>query len=45
MRGKIHDAKLQRLTGHRTQEMTEHYTHFNIEDFGDVRERQEEYFS
>jgi len=45
MRGKIHDSKLQRITGHKTQEMTEHYTHFNIEDFRDVRERQEEYFS
>jgi len=45
MRGKIHDSKLQRLTGHRTQQMTEHYTHFNISDFQDVLRIQEEYFS
>ncbi len=45
MRGKIHDAKLRRLTGHKTLEMTEHYTHFNIEDFKDVLQIQEEYFS
>ncbi len=45
MRGKIHDAKLRRLTGHKTLEMTEHYTHFNIDDFQDVLRIQEEYFS
>jgi len=44
LRGKIHDAKLRRLTGHRTLEMTEHYTHFNIEDFKDVMRIQEHYF-
>jgi len=45
MRGKIHDSKLRRLTGHKTLEMTEHYTTFNIEDFQDVLKIQEEYFS
>jgi integrase len=45
MRGKIHDAKLRRLTGHKTLEMTERYTHFNLEDFKDVVRIQEEYFS
>jgi len=44
MRGKIHDYKLQKLTGHRTNEMTEHYTHFRLEDFNDVREIQENIF-
>jgi integrase len=36
-RTKIPDAKLQQMTGHKTQEMTDHYTHFRIEDFNDVR--------
>lgn len=44
MRGKIHDSKLRRLTGHRTLEMTEHYTHFKIEDFQDVVKIQEDFF-
>lgn len=44
MRGKIHDSKLQRLTGHRTEEMTDHYTRFSISDFQDVLAIQEEYF-
>ena len=43
-RGRIHDSKLQRLTGHKTIEMTEHYTNFRIEDFRDVMKIQEEYF-
>jgi integrase len=45
LRGRIHDSKLQRLTGHRTDEMTEHYTRFNIDDFRDVKELQEQYFA
>jgi integrase len=44
LRGRIHDAKLQRLTGHRTYMMTEHYTRFNIMDFQDVLKIQEEFF-
>ncbi len=44
-RGRIHDSKLQRLTGHRTNKMTELYTRFNIDDFRDVIAIQEEYFS
>ena len=32
----IADSKLQHLTGHKTQEMTEHYTHFKHNDFEDV---------
>ncbi len=44
MRGKIHDYKLRQLTGHKTLEMTEHYTHFNIDDFKDVLMIQEKYF-
>lgn len=41
-RSRIPDYKLQRLTGHRTQEMTEHYTHLNLADFSDVVALQEE---
>ena len=44
MRGKIHDAKLRQLTGHKTLAMTDHYTHFNINDFKDVLSIQEQYF-
>jgi len=44
MRGKIHDSKLRRLTGHKSLEMTEHYTRFSLEDFKDVIEVQEKYF-
>jgi integrase len=42
LRTKIPDAKLQRLTGHKTLEMTDHYTHFNLEDYEDVLLVQEE---
>jgi integrase len=44
MRGKIPDAKLRRLTGHRTEQMTEHYTHFQLTDFEDVVGIQDELF-
>jgi integrase len=44
MRGKVPDAKLRRLTGHRTEEMTEHYTHFKREDYNDVAKIQEDLF-
>ena len=37
----IADNKIQKLTGHKTQEMTEHYTHFQPEDFKDVLQIQE----
>lgn len=39
---RIPDYKLRRLTGHRTEEMTEHYTHLDMEDFKDVIKIQEE---
>lgn len=38
--GNISDAKTQALTGHSTQQMTEHYTHFHASDFSDVMEIQ-----
>jgi len=41
-RSRIPDYKLQRLTGHRTQEMTEHYTHLKLSDYADVVALQEE---
>ena len=40
----VPDPILQRVTGHRTQEMTEHYTHFKLEDFRDVVKVQESIF-
>ena len=36
MRGKIPDAILRQLTGHSTEAMTEHYSHFRLEDFKPV---------
>jgi integrase len=45
MRGRIPEAKLQRLTGHQTKQMIEHYTKWSIEDFKDVLNIQEQYFS
>jgi len=45
MRGKIPDAKLRLLTGHRTEEMIDHYTKFQLEDFQDVIEIQEKVFT
>jgi integrase len=38
---RVPDPLVQRVTGHRTQEMTEHYSHFSIEDFKDVLRVQE----
>ncbi len=43
--GMVPDSKLQRITGHHTQKMTEHYTHYKIKDFKDVMQIQEEIFS
>jgi len=42
LRGRIPDAKLRRLTGHRTAEMTERYTHYHRGDFADVLAIQEQ---
>jgi len=44
MRDKISDYKLQQLTGHKNQEMTDHYTQFNISDYQDVRQLQDSIF-
>jgi len=38
----INDSKVQQITGHATQEMTERYTHFAISDFSDIIEKQED---
>jgi len=34
------DSKVQKVTGHRSQRMTEHYTHFDTRQFTEVREVQ-----
>ena len=36
----ISDSKLQKLTGHKTKQMTEHYTHYKADDFQDVQKIQ-----
>ena len=41
MRGKVADAKLRRVTGHKTEVMTERYTNFRLEDFDDLAKCQE----
>jgi integrase len=33
----VADSKLQRITGHKSIRMTEHYTHFNAREFTEVR--------
>ncbi len=38
---RVADPLVQRVTGHATQEMTEHYSHFALEDFRDVMKVQE----
>jgi len=43
-RGRIPDYKLQKLTGHRSDAMTEAYTHVRLSDFGDVVALQEATF-
>ncbi len=42
LRTKVADAKLQSLTGHKTMEMTDHYTHFSVDDYSDVKKIQAE---
>jgi integrase len=37
----VADSKLQRITGHKSIKMTEHYTHYNGREFTEVREVQE----
>jgi integrase len=37
----VADSKLQRITGHKSIKMTEHYTHFNGREFTEVREVQD----
>lgn len=43
-RSRISDSKLQQLTGHKSLQMTNHYTHFSIDDFRDVLLIQEDVF-
>jgi integrase len=37
----VTDAKVRSVTGHVTEDMTEHYTHFNTREFSEVRTVQE----
>jgi len=34
----VHDAKIRMITGHRQEAMTDHYTHFQLNDFSDIAE-------
>jgi hypothetical protein len=43
-RGRVPDEKLRIMTGHRTEEMTEHYTHLLEEDYTEIRKVQEDVF-
>lgn len=45
LRGRVNDVKIRKVTGHKTLAMTEHYTHFNIDDFRDVLQVQEGFWS
>jgi integrase len=36
----IADSKVQKVTGHRTMKMTEHYTHFDTRQFSEIRDVQ-----
>ena len=36
----ISDGKLQKMTGHKSLEMTDRYTHFKADDFQDVKKIQ-----
>ena len=42
--GRVPDAELRRVTGHKTAVMTEHYTHFALEQLSNVAAAQEELF-
>jgi len=44
IRGRVPDVKLRRLTGHRSEQMSDWYTRFNVSDYQDVLQIQEEYF-
>ena len=41
MRTRVPDELLRSVTGHRNAEMTDHYTHFQLDDLNPVRELQE----
>ncbi len=45
LRGRISEIKLRRLTGHRTEQMSDWYTRFDISDYQDALQIQEEYFN
>lgn len=45
MRGRVKDSQLQKITGHKSIEMTEHYDHQLVEEFHIIRGIQEEMLS
>jgi hypothetical protein len=40
----VSDSKVQSVTGHKSLEMTDRYTHFNAKEFVEVRDVQENLF-
>lgn len=40
--GNVADSKVRELTGHKSEAMTDHYTHFDPRTFGDVKRIQED---
>ena len=45
MRQHVNDSVLRAITGHKTIQMTENYTHYNLEHFSEIRKIQDEMFS
>jgi integrase len=43
-RGRVPDEKVRLMTGHRTEQMTEHYTHLLEEDYSAIRKMQDDVF-
>lgn len=44
MRGNIPEDKLRKITGHKSEKMSDHYTHYDKNSFEDVREQQNKLF-
>lgn len=44
MRGNIPEDKLRKITGHKSEKMSDHYTHYDMDSFEDVRQEQNKLF-